>query len=217
MGGGEDVTYYNPGTINLKDTNPEAFKEVDFLRNLREQYKGDVMNALNPGNYSERAGHDIINAQTRIQNQYAQAGLANSSASFGAQNEAVNSINRSYDEQRVNDLLRSLQTEAALSGQISNGIYGIQNQFSNTQNQYNQAIQQDNANQAALWGSIIGAAGTVAGAAVGGPAGAMAGASLFGGMAGGGGGGYSPPASPSPSYAPSGYSVGNAYGMYGGY
>jgi hypothetical protein len=215
MGGDDDeITYYNPGGINIANENPDMYREITNLQGLREDFRKDSIYSLDPNRYNERMIDSGNRASVGVQNQMASYGMAGSSAAVGAGSEARRQNEFAWDDRRLNDKIKAMQLEATLSGQISGNIMGVQNQFGNTQNAVIQAQQAAAAQEAAMWGQIIGAVGTVGGAMLGGPAGAMIGGSL-GGLAGGGGGGG---AAPTPMYAggDGGYSVGKANGMYGG-
>lgn len=201
MDGGQDVSYQDPGTTRLKDINPEVFAETDYLRNLRDKYHSQFQSALEPALYDERAGRQKDISRTAIQNRYAQSGLAQSSASYGAQQQSDISIQDQFERQRVSDMMRAMQLEAALSGQITGNTMGAQGQFAQSQNQYNQSVLQQNASDQAMWGSIIGAGAMIGGTLLAGPVGGAAAGQLAGSMTGGGGGGMAAPSYAQPNYA----------------
>lgn len=216
MGGGDDeVTYYSPGRINLQEENPEAFREINNLRNLRDRFRSSSQFMLDDVRFDNRTMEAQERARTRLQNQFANMGLANSSLAVGAASESDRQIQMAYDDRQLNDFIRAMQMEAALSGQIGNNIFAIQNQFSNTQNAVNGAVQQKNAQEQAMWGDIMKTGGMIAGMAL---APSTGGLSLVGSNMMNQGYGemnsfdYSgfEPVNPG-----GGMSVGSAYGMYG--
>lgn len=174
MGSGEEVTYANPGHLDLKGINPALYSEIENTQQLRDRFRESSAYALDPARYDARMREDMAMANTSLQNRFAQMGLAGSSAAMGALNESDRRTMMAWDDRQVNDLLRSLQMEQALSGQISNGYLTIQNQYDNLQKNVANAQLQQQAQDQQMLGSIIGAGAMIGGTLLAGPAGGMA-------------------------------------------
>lgn len=214
MGGGDDIQVHNPGTIDLQKANPEAYKELEYLRNNRTEFDRNAMRLTDEGTYQGWKDDAMSRSDVMMQNRYAQMGLAGSSLAMGSSAEAGRRLDMQYDQARLNDLMKVSQMQNSYSNQINQGVYGIQGQFSGYQDQQ---IQQQIAKQNAdnqMWQGIMQLGGTAAGFALGGPPGAAAGSQL-GSVAGQG----VAPTNTGTFYNGSGnggYSVGGASGMYGG-
>lgn len=182
MGGGEDITYNNPGQIDLASSNPEQYAELQRIRALQDQFHNDSQNYLDPSRYDARMHEAMNTANTGIQNRFAQFGLAGSSAALGAQNESDRQLGMQWDDRRLNDMLRSLQAESSLSGQASGLIGGIQGQYGQTQDKVIQAQLSQAQQEQQLWSSIIGAGATIGATALAGPIGGAAAGSMAGSM-----------------------------------
>lgn len=118
MGSDETITYDNPGAIDLSRENPELYKEIQNLQELRGQFRADSMYALDPSRYDARMRDSMATNQTAMQNRFASMGLAGSSTAMGAMNESDRLTQFAWDDRRLNDMMNSMKMEAALSGQI---------------------------------------------------------------------------------------------------
>jgi hypothetical protein len=205
MGGGDDVKVYNPGSMDPKDQNPYAYEQQQYLMNMRDQFQANSMNAMDPNRYQMRRDDMMARNQAAISNRFASMGLAGSSTAVGAQGESDRQTGFAWDDRQMNDMMKSMQMQQGLTDNITKDIYQAQGQFGQYQDQMVQAQLQQQQQQNQMWGSVLGAAGTIGGALIAGPAGAAAGGALTGMVSGGGG---------VTGQAPAGWSVGNANGMY---
>ena len=209
MGKGKDQDFTNPGTIDLQRWNPEAYKEISNMRGLRDAYRSSGMYALDGNQYQNRINEQMDKNTIGMSNQYASMGLAGSSTMFSGLAEANRQTQFAWDDRRNNEIMQAMQMEASLSGQINSDIYGIQNQYGQTQQQKNAAIAQQNAERNALIGKL-------AGAAIGAGAMVASGGASAAAPAASGASAAAMPAAQNAGYGFSNYSVGQAAGMYGG-
>lgn len=187
-GDGSGNQYYvpRPGEIDPASANPYAYAEIKKMQGYRDQYN----DYTDPEMYKELAARRASAAEMNTANRYGRIGLAGSSVAFGAQDDAAYAENlRTLEERRG-----ALQNAYSMSQGIGQGISSIQNtDYTARMAEYQQwlnAKNQEQANDAAMWSTIGTVGGGVAGAFLGGPMGAMAGASIggsLGGLAGGGG------------------------------
>lgn len=217
MGGGDDIQVQNPGNIDLKASNPQAYAQMQYLQNMRDQFQNSSMNAMDPYKYDMRRNDSINRNQTAIQNRFANMGFAGSSMSVGAASEGARQTGFAWDDRQMSDMSKSIAVQQGLTDDMTGDIFKIQNQFGDYQTQMTNAqiAQQNQENE--MWGNIMKAGGMIGGAALAGPVGAQAGGAA-GGMAAPGQSAYLQPSNTGTYYDGSGnggYSVGGAYGNYG--
>lgn len=212
FGGSDGFDLQDPGLIDLAKANPELYKELQYSRGRRDNFDNFAQQYTDPARYEQLRQLQRERAMVSNTNQFANIGLAGSSAAIGAGNEAASRVDMAMIDRQLADRMRIEQMDALLSGQVRGGISGIQNSFAQFQTQRMNAYlgkqQIDQADRAA----ILGAAGSIGGAVLG------------GGMGGGGGQNTNYSLSPAPNMPnlDSGYWGSNPYsqnpgGSYYGY
>lgn len=210
MGGGDDdVSIENPGTVDLSKSNPEAYAQMKYLRDMRDNFDISSMNAMDPAKYNARRDDSMARNETAIQNRFAGMGLAGSSLAMGAAAESDRQNGFAWDDRMMSDMGKSIAIKQGLTGDITGDIFKIQGQFGDYQTQKTNAeIAQQNAENE-MWGNIMKLGGTLGGAAIAGPVGAGAGGAAAGAAAPG-----QTASIPynSPTYSQDLYSGGGTYG-----
>lgn len=170
--GGTPMSYQNPGAMSPASLNPYAAAYGAKLNGLSTQI-GESM----PGSdwYQHMEDTQSQNLNTKLGNQYAAMGLSGSSAEMGAMSSANIQNENQWTSRQLGDSMKSAGMQSQLDQAGYGETMGIQGQYGNFEDAYNQSIaslmgvqQGANTSNNALAGQIgqagLAAAGTVAGA-----------------------------------------------------
>lgn len=169
---GTQMNYQNPGQFTASQLNPQAGAYADTLKGLQ----GQVANSM-PGSdyYSHMQQQQGQQINSSLQNQYSAMGLSGSSAAMGAMNQANIQNEQAWTGRQLSDSMHSAQLQGQLNQMGYQDVMGVQNQYGNFEDAYNQSIanllgaqqQQQQANWQLggnVFGSLAGAGGMVMGA-----------------------------------------------------
>lgn len=160
--GGAQMNMQNSALYSPSELNPSAASYVTNNSGIYGQLSNSSVNPFNTDIYSQTQANNQASLTSSLQNQYASMGLSGSSAEMGGLSNAITQSQLQAQKQQMG---AQLQYSGALSGLNQQGYtdtMGIQNQYSDYQDSYNQSIanllgvqQQSQASNNQMWGQII--------------------------------------------------------------
>lgn len=148
-------------------SNGAGWNQEAYMNMRRNQFDQFAEQYTNPEMYQAKLNEQMANSRNRIGSQYANIGLAGSSASIGSMNESDRLTQLESWDRQLRDRVQIEQIRGLYTTGLNNIDIGRMNQEAADKAADNQLI-----------GGILGAAGTAAGAYFGGPMGAAAGSKL---------------------------------------
>ena len=168
---GTQMSYQNPGLMSPSGLNPAAAAYASQLQGLGQQIQGAT-----PGSayYQGMANTQGAAIQSSIGNQMAGMGLSGSSAAAGAMTQAGIQNNQAWTQKQFQDTMASAQAQGQLNQAGYGQTMGIQNQYGEFEDAYNQSIanllgaqQQSSEAETSAWtggiSALLGGGGTAAG------------------------------------------------------
>ncbi len=127
----------DPGQINLAETNPELFAELESIRGLRDRSRDAFqdLGVFDADRFSGRVRESQSRQAASDQNRLAALGLAGTSTAQGTIQEGGRRIEQQFSDRQLRELLSAVQTESALTGQVQGTILTGQGQFAGFQGQ----------------------------------------------------------------------------------
>jgi hypothetical protein len=172
------MSMQNPGSVDLSKANPALYAEMQRTNALRRQFDPFLQDAMDPNRYNARRDEAGQRMTTGMENYYARMGLSGSSAESSDLMEGHRQNNIAWEDRRLGEAMQiggfmhgldADYTKSLLVGQAGYGAF--QGQMLDMYKAQMDSEAAAAAANAQLWGTVLGAAGTIGGAALGGPAG----------------------------------------------
>lgn len=141
--------YYGGATINMNDPanfspdmlNKSASPYISDINNLKSQFENSAAgSAFNPEFYKGMMDTSSANLESHLNNQYAAMGLSGSSAEAGAMSNALTNNQMSWMNRQQGDQLKAMSGIEGLDQTGLKDTMGVQAQYGEFQDAYNQSI-----------------------------------------------------------------------------
>lgn len=167
---GTPINMRNPGMMDPTQLNPYAGQYLNQINGMMSQFQSSASGgAFNPDFYKGMHDTQQANLTTGIENSYARMGLAGSSAEMGGISNAITNNDMSWLNRQQSDQMKAMTGMESLNNMGMKDVMGIQGQYGDFQDSYNQDIlsllgvnQQAQASQNQMIGQGIGGIGQMA-------------------------------------------------------